>query len=68
MDNNGKWFLYCCDTQGIVFFTPKLLGLLVRVVRIQNHIIIFFALIKVLTETNVYSEEKFVTDVGLEHI
>jgi hypothetical protein len=68
MDNNGKWFLNWCDKQRIVFFTPKLLGVHVRVGRIQHHRINFFASIKVLTEFNVYNEVQVVTNVVLEYI
>jgi hypothetical protein len=43
MHSDGKWFLFWCDTQRIVFFTPNILGLHVWVGSIQHHRIIFFA-------------------------
>jgi hypothetical protein len=55
MDNDEKWFPFWCDSQRFVFLTSKLLGLHVWVSSIHYHKIIFFASIRVLTESQ-YTE------------
>jgi hypothetical protein len=53
--NDGKWSPFWCDSQWFVFLSSKLLGLYVWVSSIQHHRIIFFASIRVLTESQ-YTE------------